>query len=199
VALVFVLRRLGWYHAHGAALLDPSGRGWMLVGNGKTGKSTTTALLASRGWAVSTDDITFFERQGSRVAARGFRSSVALRSGGKELLAIAGHLPGGGSERGRRGKTAYTAEELGGRWTDIVVPDVLLFPSLGPNTAVEPMRPREVLRELVTWSRWVLYEALRSQEHLDVLGLLAAQVKAYRATIGPDLIRNPSLLQDLIP
>lgn len=199
VALVFVLRRLGWYHAHGAALLDPAGRGWMLVGNCKTGKSTTTALLASHGWAVSTDDIAFLARHDARIVARGFRSPIALREGGRELLATRGHLPGGGSELARRQKTAYTPEGLGGRWAERIVPEILLFPTIGTDTRVEPMRPREILSELVIWSRWVLYEALHSQEHLDVLGTLAAQATAYRTTFGPDLIQDPSLLQDLIP
>lgn len=199
VALVFVLRRIGWYHAHGAALIDPTGRGWMLVGNSRTGKSTTSALLASRGWAVSTDDIAFLEQGGSgQVAVRGFRSPIALRDGGRELLEGVAGLPSEGSDLTRRRKTGYTAEELGGRWVDRVIPQVLLFPVIGTTTSVAPMGPREILSELVIWSRWVLYEAARSQEHLDLLGQLASQCRAMRATIGPDLIANPTLLQDLL-
>lgn len=200
VALLFVLRRLGWYHVHGAALIDPAGRGWMFVGNSKTGKSTTTALLASCGWAVTTDDIAFLERDAAKVAVRGFRSPIALRDSGRELLAARGSLPPeGGSAMARRMKTGYTAEALGGAWIESVVPSILLFPTIGAHTAIEPMRPSEVLSELVIWSRWVLYEALHSQQHLDLLGQLAAQTQAYRATLGPDLMQNPSLLQELVP
>lgn len=199
VVLLFVLRRLGWYHVHGAALTDPTGRGWMLVGNSRTGKSTTTALLAASGWAVSTDDIAFLERDGSRVAVRGFRSPIALREDGRALLAAQGHLPSEGTVMGRRRKTGFTPEALGGRWIARVVPEVLLFPTIGASTTIEPMRPGEVLSALVVWSRWVLYEALHSQQHLDLLGLLAAQSRSFRATIGPDLVRHPALLQELVP
>lgn len=199
VALLFVLRRLGWYHAHGAALIDAAGRGWMFVGNSKTGKSTTTALLASCGWAVSTDDIAFLEHDGAKVAVRGFRSPIALRDGGRDLLAARGHLPEGGSEMARRMKTGYTPEALGGRWTETVVPSILLFPTIGTHTSIEPMRPSAVLSELVIWSRWVLYETLHAQQHLDLLGQLASQSQAFRATFGPDLMQNPSLLQELVP
>lgn len=198
VALLFVLRRLGWYHVHGAALIDPAGRGWMLVGNSKTGKSTTTALLASCGWAVTTDDIAFLERDAASVAVRGFRSPIALRDGGRELLAAQGHLPEGGTDMTRRMKTGYTPEALGGRWTETVVPSILLFPTIGAHTSIGPMRPSEVLSELVVWSRWVLYETLHAQQHLDLLGQLAAQSQTFRATIGPDLMQNPSLLQELV-
>jgi hypothetical protein len=200
VMLLFVLRRLGWYHAHGAALIDPAGRGWMFVGNSKTGKSTTSALLASCGWAVTTDDIAFLERDGAQVAVRGFRSPIALREGGRELLAARGAIPPeGGNEMARRMKTGYTPEALGGAWTERVVPSILLFPTIGTHTSIGPMRPSEVLSELVIWSRWVLYEAIHSQQHLDLLGQLAAQSQAYRATFGPDLMANPSLLQELVP
>ncbi|MFN2316528.1 MAG: hypothetical protein ABR551_08380 [Gemmatimonadales bacterium] len=199
VALLFILRRLGWYHVHGASLIDPTGRGWMFVGNSKTGKSTTSALLASHGWTVSTDDIAFLERQDGKVAVRGFRSPIALREGGRDLLAARGRLPDEGTELARRKKTAFTPESLGGRWTEVVVPSTLLFPTIGEKTAIEEMRPGKVLAELVVWSRWVMYEALHSQQHLDLLGALAAQSQVYRVTFGPDLMDNHLLLQELVP
>lgn len=198
VALLFVLRRLGWYHVHGAALVDPGGRGWMFVGNSRTGKSTASALLASHGWTVSTDDIAFLERQGDRVAVRGFRSPIALREGGRDLLAARGRLPEEGQELARRRKTAFSPESLGGQWTEIVVPEVLLFPTVGDRTALETVPPGKVLAELVVWSRWVLYEALHSQQHLDLLAALAAQSRVYRLTFGTDFLDDPSILQRLL-
>ena len=194
VMLLFVLRRIGWYHVHGAALVDPAGRGWMLVGNSRTGKSTTTALLASRGWAVGTDDIAFLRDQGARVGVHGFRSPIALRQGGRELLGAAG-----GIDFARRGKTGYLPEQLGGRWAPVVVPEIILFPVVGERTGLAPMAPRAVLSALVQWSLWVLFESVHAQEHLDLLGRLAAQSRCYQATVGPDLFRDPTLLQDLLP
>ena len=199
VVMVFVLRRLRWYHVHGAALRDPAGRGWMLVGNSQTGKSTTTALLATCGWAVSTDDIAFLEQDGDKVAARGFRSTIALRSGGLALLAARGLLPTDGDDLDRRRKTGFTAEALGGRWIERIVPEILLFPTIGPHTTIEPMGGAEVLSALVVWSRWVLYEHLHAQHHLDLLGQVAGQTRAFRATLGPDLMEHPALLQELLP
>lgn len=198
VALVFVLRRIGWYHVHGAALIDPRGRGWMFVGNSRTGKSTTTALLAGCGWTVATDDIAFLQHAGTVARVHGFRSPIALRSGGHQLLSSVRQL-GTGSDFSRRQKRGYSPEELGGRWTETVVPEILLFPTIGTETSIAPMRPSEVLSELVTWSHWVLYEPLHAQEHLDLLGRLAGQARGVRATFGPDLIRRPTLLQELIP
>ena len=194
VVLLFVLRRLGWYHVHGAALTDPSGRGWMFVGNSKTGKSTTTALLATQGWAVGTDDIAFLRDEGSRVGVRGFRSPIALREGGRQLLGT-----GAGLDLSRRQKTGYWPEDLGGRWASIVVPEIILFPEIGERTTIKPLAPGAVLSLLVRWSMWVLFEEVHAQEHLDLLGRIAGQSRNYQATFGPDLLRNPSLLSELLP
>ena len=38
VMLVFLLKRIGWYHVHGAALIDPRGRGWL-------GRGVVVALM----------------------------------------------------------------------------------------------------------------------------------------------------------
>jgi hypothetical protein len=194
VVLLFVLRRLGWYHVHGAALTDPASRGWMFVGNSKTGKSTTTALLAAHGWAVGTDDIAFLRDEGSRVGVRGFRSPIALREGGRQLLGT-----GAGLDFARRQKTGYWPEDLGGRWAGVVVPEIILFPEIGEHTTIAPLAPREVLSLLVRWSMWVLFEEVHAQEHLDLLGRLAGQCVSYQATFGPDLLQNPSLLSELLP
>ncbi|HET9514229.1 MAG TPA: hypothetical protein VFO95_09875, partial [Gemmatimonadales bacterium] len=52
VTLIFLWKRDGRYHVHAGTGIDPRGRGWMLIGNSNSGKSTTTALLAARGWRV---------------------------------------------------------------------------------------------------------------------------------------------------
>lgn len=194
VLLVFLLRRLGWYHVHGGALLEPGGRGWLLAGGSGTGKSTTTALLASRGWRVSTDDIGFALSEPSGIRIAGTRSDIALRPGGVALLDR-----GGGSRIPRRGKLGFGAEALGGGWVATVRPDIIAFTQLGPKTGFTPLAPREVLAELVSWSQWVLYEPLHAQEHLDVLSRLAGQAPGFRLVLGPDLHEHPGLLEEFNP
>lgn len=195
-SLIFLLRRAGWHHVHGATALDPRGRGWLLAGNAYAGKSTTAALLASRGWAVGTDDIAFLADAGAgRVAVHAFRSRLALRPGGEELLARAGGLLLAG-----RGKVGFWPEELGGSWAPVIEPDLLLFTRIGEGaTAVHPVGPREVLAQLVRWSAWVALEPALAQEHLDLLSRLGAQVRAFRVDLGRDLFDDPTLLERLIP
>jgi len=193
--VIFLIRRVGWHHLHAATWIDPRGRGWVLAGDWKVGKSTTTALLASRGWAVGGDDAVFLVEEGDGVVTIAKRGPIALRKSGRHLL---GRLDGVFDPQ--REKTLFTPEELGGRWVQQIRPDILIFPRVaGSATSVEPVSPRDVLAELVRWSVWVMLEPTLAQEHLDLLAALGRQTRSYRMELGTDLFDNPELLVELIP
>ncbi len=197
LVLIFLGRRAGRFHLHAGTAVDPAGRGWLLTGNSGSGKSTTTALLASRGWEVGTDDVAFLTASNARAAVLGIRVPIALRPGGRELLA---HHEGGGLSLTRRQKTGFYAEELGGRWREAVEPDFLLFAELGNGrTRLLPMEPTEVMRVLVQSSPWVLFESTAAQEHLDLLARLGRQARCFRAQLAPDLFAAPGALADFLP
>jgi len=129
------------------------------------------------------------------VAVHAFRSQLALRPGGMELLAVSG-----GAFQPKRGKTVFWPEELGGTWVERVEPEILLFPTIsGSRTAIAPLAPKETLAQLVRWSAWVILEPHLAQEHLDLLAALGRQATAYRLELGRDLFANPHLIDELIP
>lgn len=195
VALIFLLRRVGWHHVHAATAVDPEGRGWLLAGNTHAGKSTTAALLASLGWEVGCDDIAFLSRSGPEVVVHAYRTPIALRPEGQEFLARRG-----GRLIAQRGKRLFTPEELGGRWIGTVHPDIILFTSVGTDyTSAQPIRGAEVLAELVRWSAWVALEPDLAQSHLDLLNALARQARCLRVILGRDLFLDPSILATIAP
>jgi hypothetical protein len=194
VALLFVLRRIGWYHVHCAALVDPKSRGWLLVGQSQSGKSTTSAFLAANGWHVSTDDIGFMSTAEKKVTLSGFASPIALRQGGQSLLGATG-----GIDMTRRQKMGFNPEDLGSRWIPRVTPEIIVFPTVGESTTFSSMTPREAMNGLITSSLWVLFESVHAQEHLDGLSRLVSQTRSFKATLGPDLFENPNLLLELVP
>ena len=194
VVLIFVMRRLGWYHVHGAALTDPKGRGWLIAGASNCGKSTTTALLGTRGWQIGTDDIGFLAHRDNRIVSMGMRTRIALRPGGAALLGATG-----GIAMERRNKEGFWPEELGSRWAPVVTPEIIAFPKIGERTGVSKASPRTALSELVKWSVWVLCEPAYAQEHLDVLGAVARQSRCFDLTLGPDLFDHPDMLEEFIP
>jgi hypothetical protein len=192
--VIFLLRRAGWHHVHAATAVDPDGRGWLFAGNAQSGKSTTAALLASWGWSVGADDAAFVTRAGSGVEVVAERAAIGLRPGGFRLLGIAGGMDAGGGR-----KVEFFPEDLGGTWVQRVVPEILILPRVGDEAAHgEALRPREALAELVRWSGWVALEPALAQEHLDLLGALARQVRSYRVTLGRDLFRRRDFFRELI-
>ena len=195
ITLIFLWKRDGRYHVHAGTGIDSKGRGWMLIGNSCSGKSTTTALMASRGWRVSTDDIAFLTDVGGRAGVLGFRSQIALRPGGFDLLGKNGGVP-----LVSRQKTGFWPEELGATWVQTVVPDIVVFTSVGGDrTRLTRSSPADVMRELMQWSLWVLFEPTAAQEHLDLLSRLGGQAACYHATLAPDLFQASGALEDFLP
>jgi len=194
--LIFLLRRAGWHHVHAATAVDPeAGRGWLVAGDAAAGKSTTAALLATRGWAVGTDDLAFLAAgMDGRVSVAACRAPIALRVGGRRLLRLIGGIP-----RAERDKFTFWPEDLGGVWAPHVAPDVILFPSIGDGrSTATALGGRDTLVELVRWSAWVVLEPELAQPHLDLLGTLARQARAFRVTLGRDLFDHPDRLRELV-
>jgi len=195
IVLIFLLRRAGWHHVHAATAIDPQGRGWLVAGDARAGKSTMAALLASRGWSVGADDTAFIVREDDRVAVHAARTLIALRRGGYTLLGR-----DVGTLHVRRSKMVSTVEELGGAWLPRVEPDILLFTTVGDRVSeATPIGRRESLTELIRWSAWVALEPELAQDHLDLLRELAQQAQGYRVTLGRDLFQDPDRLMELIP
>ncbi len=193
VVLIMLLRRVRWYHLHAATAIDPQGRGWLIAGNAHAGKSTTAALLAASGWRVGTDDAAFLARGSNRIIVHTCRAPIALRDGGYRLLARQGgvDLPG-------RAKVGYWPEDLGGVWTPLVDPQIVIFTAVGEDrTTAQPLDRRGALTELVRWSAWVMLEPDVAQSHLDVLSGLTAQARTFRVRLGRDLFAQPNRLIEL--
>ncbi len=195
--VILLLRRVGLHHVHGAALVDPKGRGWLFAGTSGSGKSTTTALLARNGWTVGTDDIAFLTAStppGSCEVVC-WRERLALR---EDAVIAAGAA--GGTDLGARAKQGWFPEELGATWAARVTPDFLLFPSTDhPDvTTITPIKPRDAITRLMRWSPWVALEADLADEHLALFAQLARQTRAFDINLGRDLFANPGRLLELV-
>ena len=191
--VIILLRRAGWYHLHAATAIDPASRGWVFAGDAQCGKSTTAALLAANGWQVGTDDAAFLSARDGRVIVHTCHAPIALRPGGRALLDRAG-----GVELPERGKVGYWPEDLGGVWAPLVVPEIVIFPTVGDaRTTGARIPPAAALAELVRWSAWVMLEPDLAQDHLNALTRLTVQARCYRVTLGRDLFAHPNRLTEL--
>jgi hypothetical protein len=106
----------------------------------------------------------------------------------------------GGVPLTARGKTGFWPEELGAPWVQTVEPEIVVFTSVGGDrTTLIPSTAAEVLKGLLQWSLWVMFESTAAQEHLDLLSRLGRQAKCYHATLAPDLFDAPGALEDFLP
>jgi hypothetical protein len=193
--VLILLRRVGWHHIHAVTARDPAGRGWLIAGNAHAGKSTTAALLATRGWAVGTDDTAFLVDDRPAVTAAAWREPIALRDGGRELLAARGGVP-----LARRRKVGYAPEELGGAWVDRVPVDIVATAALHDGaTRLDPLPAAAAMGDLLSWSRLFVLEPDLAQQHLDLVGRLVRQAACFRLRLGRDLVDRPDLLRELLP
>jgi hypothetical protein len=193
--VIVLLRRAGWHHIHAATARDPAGRGWLIAGDAQAGKSTTAALLATRGWGVGTDDTAFLVAGPAPVYVTAWRDPIALRDGGLALLER-----GGGLRLARRRKTGFTPEELGGEWLERVAVDIVALARVhdGP-TRLEPLPRPAAMGELLSWSKFFVLEPALAQEHLDLVARLLEHAACFRLTLGRDMFDQPDLLGALLP
>jgi hypothetical protein len=190
-----LFRGAGWNHIHAATAVDPRGRGWLVAGDSNSGKSTTAALLASRGWSVGTDDTAFLADGTTPVEVVGWHEPIALRDGGYQLLGLEG-----GQFLTRRQKTGFLPEELGGQWVERVVPRIVAIAEIHDGaTRLEPLRPALAVADLLSWSLLFVVDEEGAQRHLELVTRLAAQGRCYRLKLGRDIFEHPDLLSTLAP
>src|SRR5207245_6776974 len=78
VATALLLAGLGRALVHAAAVVHPDGGAWLLVGDARSGKSTTCATLVSAGWGYLSDDQVVLEAREDGVQVD--RKSTRLNS-----------------------------------------------------------------------------------------------------------------------
>lgn len=194
---IFLVRRVGLHHVHGATLVDPNRRGWLLVGESGSGKSTTTVLLARNGWTVGTDDIAFLAAGATSDTTDmiAWRERLALRD---DVVLATGN--DGGTALSARHKTGWFAEELGTSWVSRVTPELIGFPTVGVTgtTSVSPLSARAALTRLMQCSPWVMLEPSLADEHLGLMSRLVQQARAFEMTLGRDIFDHPELLLEQV-
>jgi hypothetical protein len=169
--------RLGNALVHAAAIEDPAGRGWLLVGDTHAGKTTTTLNLIRAGWNFLSDD-----------------QVVLSPNAGSDRVQVEGWLrpfhPDEGwdadTPSGRR--VALDALELGpGSHRRTTVASILLFPQVVPNqpTTVVPLVPAEAMELLIRQTPWLLADRVAAPPVLDLLQK-AVELPAWRLRLGLD-------------
>jgi len=186
--LGFVLRQRGIVALHASAI-EIGGQAFLFVGDARSGKSTTAAVLARMGHKVITEDIAALEVDEHTVSVRGGCAEIALRP--DTVAAMYGSpeaLPRFSDTWDKRrldlaeaGTFAAGSVPIGGVY--------MLTNREGTRRApyVEPMSGGDAMAELLAnvYGNRLFHEALRLRE-LDVVHRMASTVPVKVAVTGAE-------------
>lgn len=183
-----LLGRMGRALAHAAAVAPPEGEAWLLVGDARAGKTTTTANLVAAGWRYLSDDhVVLYRDAEGRVAAEGWPRAFHLDEGYDA-----------GAPTGRRGSDDPRAR-WPGSWRRTAPLRGMLFPRVEKDapTALEPAEPGGALAGLLRQSPWLLADRGCAPRVLELLRD-AALLPAFNLRLGLDTYRDPARLAGIV-
>ena len=179
LASALLLGRSGRALVHAAAAVAPDGGAWLLVGDARSGKSTSCASLVTLGWDYLSDDQLVLSGSEGSLVAEGWLRPFHLDEGWAN-----------GRATGLR-RTTLPGSLGPGRWRRTARVAGLLLPQVEPGqpTHLTPLSPAEALAGLVRQSPWLLADRVAAT---SVLGILrgAAGHPAYRLHLGLDAYRE---------
>jgi hypothetical protein len=194
----FVLRRRGKIPLHASAL-SIQGRGIAIVGEAGSGKSTTAAAMALRGWPVLSEDVCALEEEQAGFRVEPGYPRICLWPDSVEFLfssAEALPLIVKGWE-----KRFLAADGAKAKFASHAVPLAAIF-LLGDRSNdarspfVETISQKETVLRLVqnTHMNWLLDKTQRAAE-FDLLSRLASTVKCLRVVPSADPSRLRALAE----
>lgn len=179
-----ILNRMRRALLHGAAVVAPDGRAWLLVGDAFAGKTTTTVNLIQAGWDwVSDDTVVLGRADDGSVVVQGWPRAFHLDRGYHA-----------GESTGTR--DTVEPDSFGpGRWRRSARVAGVVFPRVEADrpTAATPIPAADAFARLVRQSPWLLADRTVAR---DVLELLTAAVSGTRVhlRLGRDSYRDTGRL-----
>lgn len=195
VALAPLLRRFGLYLLHASAVAH-RGKGLLLVGGTRSGKTTTALNLLLHGWSWLANDVVLLRRTGAagQVHAYPTANEVTVRAPTLRLLpALASST------------TKHTLDHLlpdpaaVGRWGTPVPVTLIAFPTVdnSQQTQAEPLHRAIALARLMEQSVDV-WDRPSIAAHTQLLETLTAQSATFTLRLGADMQAQAAKLQHLI-
>jgi hypothetical protein len=196
-----LLRPLGVFSLHAAAVVSTEGRGMLIVGAPGSGKSTLALGLLRRGWSYLTDDAVLLRQQSGEVEVLACRQDAYVNAEDASQysdLPCGEVVPNGmGGCKLRLCPSAAYPGQIVVRYVPRVV--LVAHISKARQTLLRPIDRVQCLRQLLAQSGPHLFDRPTMGAQLDVLTRLLHQADLYELHAGWDLYEDPLILRDLIP
>lgn len=204
IALLFFVRRLGFFEIHGGACVAPTGEGAIFLGNSGSGKTSAVLSVIETGWNFVGDDALLVEvskpEDGSeQVFVRSARNRFSMTAHALERFP-------------RLNEFAYKAVQRIDKWvfdpllawpgrqTAISRPNFLIFSRIvdQPESGVRPVSVGDALGRLMASTPWIALDRETASTHINVYRSLAHSCYSFELQAGRDLLENPSRLGNLL-
>jgi hypothetical protein len=181
LSVLSLLHVRGLFGLHAAALVNPAGKGLLLVGASGSGKSTLALGLLGAGWRYLSDDAVLLRQQTSTVEALALRKPFSVvHDARKRRLDVQAMYP-----------RLYRPH----CW-----PTLLVFPRIvdRPTSALRAVSRRTALGGLLAQSGPQFFSQSSMPAHLALLGGLVRQASCHELAAGRDLRYRPAELETLL-
>jgi len=206
-AAMVAMRRCGLFELHAAGVIDPAGKGVLVVGPSGSGKSNLAAQLAAAGWHYLSDDSLLLFRREGMVQAHALRRMFALT---EESFSATGMGKCNSIEVtvapfDPLKKRFEPARVFPGRFAQLASPAKVLFSRLedSATSRLRSLNRSETMARLLRMCPWACYDKTTAAAHLEVLAQLARQAEGYELLAGADLLNSQRasefLLSDSAP
>ncbi len=185
----FLLGRMGRTLLHAGAVVGPDGRAWLLVGDSRSGKTSTVLTLIRAGWPVLSDDhVVVSSGSGGVIEVEGWPRTFHVDEGWS-----AGEVTGRREDLplDRLGEASFRRRApLGG----------VLFPEVHPDrkTGSVPSTPGAALQGIIRQSPWLLADRRVAPALLGLLRRVAT-MPSFSLTLARDSYGNPAVLTAALP
>ncbi len=177
-----LLARMGCALVHAGAVAPPEGGAWLVVGDARSGKSTTCMNLVTAGWQFLSDDQVVLVSNSDAVTVHGWPREIHVDNGW--------HI---GTPIGTRGTIAVEAIASDRRRQSAPLEGILL-PRVAPAlpTEVTPVRGSDAFAQLVRQSPWLMADRSAAPLVLTLLTATASRPR-FDLRLGLDSFRSPEL------
>jgi HPr serine kinase-like protein len=198
--LLKLLRPMGIYALHAAALVAENGLGILLVGESGTGKSTLAIGLIRAGWRYLSDEAVLLRSRSGRVEALALRKHFYVDDSASEQHADLLSQEQRPDRSGRMRRRVAIEEAYPGQRMAVSEPRLLLFPQIvrQSRSALLPITQARAVELLVAQSGPQLFDQETIAQQLATLKELLQQTTAYELRAGSDLHDDPTTLIELL-
>jgi hypothetical protein len=198
--LLKLLRALGFYSLHAAALSTKYREGILVIGPSGSGKSTLAIGLIRAGWSYLSDDAVFLRLRSEAVEALACRRSFhidAAQSSNYSDLPQSEEQP---DLNGGRRRRVAVEEAYPGQYVSHCLPRIVVFSHIthSQQSVLKAIDRVRALGILLSQSAPQLFNRSTMAGHLAVLKRLLKQAETYELAAGIDLYHEPPKLIELV-